>query len=128
MAYGYRLWAEGQTGRNIDNLNDEAAVADFLRRVIREAGMTLAIGPFTYKEPPRDIGKGPGVTGIAVLVESSVHLHTYPEQRYFFFELFSCKHFDYRSIMDVVREFTGALAPECAFDPVGQGFPEPALV
>ena len=120
--YGYRLWLEGPA--NI-KLNSKESIKSFLQETIRKAGMTLAAGPLIYEEPIRDIGKGPGITGIAILVESNVHIHTYPEQEYFFFELFSCKEFDNKVIADYVKESIGCYRLDVEeFREIGINFPE----
>ena len=84
MSYGMRLWLEGSGCTDTLAMNNEEDVKRLLEGVIRKAGMSLAKGPFCYREEQRDVGKGPGVTGVAILVESSAHIHTYPEQGYFF--------------------------------------------
>ena len=126
MAYGYRLWLEGQAASRFrPRLSSEFAVGNLITEVIQRAGMTLAAGPLLWTEPKRDIGKGSGVSGVAILIESSVHVHTYPEQLYFFFELFSCKWFDHEGIADYIKGFMGALQFDMReFTSVGQQFPE----
>jgi len=124
VSYGYCLWLEGRTARNVPRVNDESAVSNFLREVIEAVGMTLAAGPFTYREPFRDIGKGPGVTGVAILVESSIHIHTYPEQGFFFFELFSCNSFFPGMVRAMVEEFVVSEGmTDYFFREVGAEFP-----
>ena len=124
MPYGYRLWMEGRSASVYkDRLNSTYAITNLLTDVVAKAGMRLAAGPFTYQEPPRHTGKGPGVTGIAVLIESSVHVHTYPEKDFYFFELFSCNQFDYHAIIAAVCEFMGLGDCETEYVPVGESFP-----
>ncbi len=125
MPYGYRFWMEGTSKQNVPRTNDPLAVAQFLKDVIKKAGMTLMAGPLVAREPLRDIGQGPGVSGIALLCESSVHIHTYPEQGYFFFELFSCKDFDPRDVEMLVREFVQGKEGRGTYEAVGLDFPEP---
>ncbi len=127
MSYGYRFWMEGSSKLNIPCTNDVDAVGQFLLNVIEEAGMTLLAGPLVGKEPPRGIGKGPGVSGIALLCESSVHIHTYPEQGYFFFELFSCKGFNSRDIEMLVSAFVRGKEYTMTYESVGEDFPEPVV-
>lgn len=125
MPYGYRLWMEGRSApMQKARLNNTHAVFNLLNKIIDEAGMHLAAGPLTYKEPARDIGKGPGVTGVAILVESSVHVHTYPDQDFYFFELFSCKEFDHTTIVKAICEFMGKDDFEAEYVPVGEDFPD----
>ena len=125
MPYGYRLWVEGRSALHLrERLNSEYAVGNLVTEVIEKAGMRVAGGPFTYKEPPREVGKGPGVTAVAILIESSVHIHTYPEKDYYFFELFSCKHFQHAVILDALCEFMACSDFNSEFMPVGDDFPD----
>ena len=107
MTYGMRIEIEGFDVRpgigSITGLDDEGHIERFLLSMIKAADMQLAIGPLVYREPQRDIGKGPGLTGIAVLVESHTVIHTYPEQRWFLFELLSCKPFEPDDIVEEIQ-------------------------
>lgn len=124
MSYGYRLWMEGRSDpAQRARLNSAKEICNLLTGIIGKAGMTLAAGPLTYKEPPREIGKGPGVTGVAILVESSIHVHTYPEKDFYFFELFSCKEFDHTIIIKAVRAFMGRSDYDVECVAVGHEFP-----
>ncbi len=124
MAYGYRLWMEGRSSPQLRvRLNSESEVDHLLAAIIAKADMSLAAGPFVYKEPSREIGKGPGVTGVAILIESSIHVHTYPEQDYYFFELFSCRVFNPKAIIRAVCSFMGKDECQSEFVPVGHEFP-----
>ena len=124
MSYGMRLWLEGSGCTDTLAMNNEEDVKRLLEGVIRKAGMSLAKGPFCYREEQRDVGKGPGVTGVAILVESSAHIHTYPEQGYFFFELFSCKEFDAEGVAGFVCSFMGCDKVEMQeVTEVGEKFP-----
>jgi S-adenosylmethionine/arginine decarboxylase-like enzyme len=128
MSYGMRIEIEGFDVRpgigSITGLDDEEYIKRFLLAMIKAAGMKLAIGPLVYREPQRDSeGKGPGLTGMAVLIESHVVIHTYPEQRWFLFELLSCKKFDPDAIVSEVNEWfscQGAVEVK----KVGEHFPE----
>lgn len=124
MAYGLGLRIEGYECQTPDVLNDETKVKDLLQTAISVAGMSLMAGPYASREKPRDIGKGPGITACAILYESHVVIHTYPEQRWFLFEITSCKDFVVSRVENLLRAWA-----ECRIDskcePVGRFFPEP---
>ncbi len=128
MSYGYRLWIEGPMPKGIVAHSLPVSVSGFIERIIDAAGMTLAVGPTIYREPDRSKGKGPGITATAILVESSVHLHLYPQQGYFFFELFSCKKFMIMNVIEPLQEFLCIKRledlDEVEYKAVGHGFPD----
>ena len=67
-----------------DRLNDLTLMENSLRRCIDVAGATLLhihLHPF---EP------NGGISGVAVLAESHISVHTWPERRYAAFDVFMC--------------------------------------
>lgn len=125
MAYGLGLRIEGFACRSTSLLRDEEAVKDLLITAIKVAGMRLLAGPFIAEEPFRDIGKGPGITACAILYESHVVIHTYPEQAWFLFEMTSCKEFPVERVENLLRTWANCVvASKC--EEVGKYFPEPA--
>lgn len=49
-----------------------------------------------------------GVSGFIMLYESHISLHTWPEEGYVAMDLYSCKDFDHKAIMEFVKDFWGA--------------------
>ena len=127
MTYGMRIEIEGFDVRpgigSITGLDDEGYVERFLLSMIKAAGMSLAIGPLVYREPQRDVGKGPGLTGVAVLVESHIVIHTYPAKRWFLFEILSCKPFRSEEIETELKEWFNCQM-KVKGQTVGEHFPE----
>jgi len=124
MAYGIGLRIEGHDCGNAAILRDEEAVQELLVTAIQVADMTLLAGPFCTEELTRDIGKGPGLTACAILYESHVVIHTYPEQRWFLFEMTTCKEFDSVRVVNLLRAWADCkTVTDCTV--VGHMFPEP---
>lgn len=124
MEYGTALRVEGHNCLSASILGDAEAVKDLLVTTIKVAGMSLMAGPFVAEEPARDVGKGPGITACAILCESHAVIHTYPEQRWFLFEMTTCKEFDPERVINLLKTWA-----ECQvvtdICPVGRWFPEP---
>ena len=68
-------------------------VFDVLNQLPAKVGMTKITQPYVFKYHgvvPEDWG----ITGIVIIAESHISIHTFPEKRYVFIDLFSCKNFD----------------------------------
>lgn len=96
----------------IDGYHANAAkLADFelVRRVLEELPlemeMTKVLPPIVqrYTEQP---GHAEGVTGVVLIAESHIAIHTFPGQRFISVDIFSCKEFDLgKALGSVVRRF-----------------------
>jgi S-adenosylmethionine/arginine decarboxylase-like enzyme len=128
MNYGHQLTVEGVNCRNGKELDSEASVASLLLQCVEAADMKVMqiLGnPLIGREPARGEGKGPGITGCALLTESHCVIHTYPEQTepWFYFELLSCKDFIPEKVIDVLKAWGN---PKMTFTDttlVGRAFP-----
>ncbi|ADG14006.1 adenosylmethionine decarboxylase [Methanocaldococcus infernus] len=84
-------------------LDDEEGIRDMLIKSVEACNATL-ICVKTHKFCPQ------GVTGVAVLAESHIAIHTYPEYGYAALDIFTCgEHTDPYKALDVLKEF---LKPE----------------
>jgi len=59
------------------------------------------------RAPHRATEFGPGLTGIAVLSESHMSIHTMPETNSFYFDLFSCRDFQAERIRAMMEQVFG---------------------
>jgi len=86
-------------GGNPAQLADEALVRELLDRYPDEIGMTKISEPhvFAYRgEKPEDWG----VSGFVLIAESHIAVHTFPEHRQVWVDIFSCKGFDETPAID----------------------------
>ncbi|MGJ8536418.1 MAG: adenosylmethionine decarboxylase [Parasphingopyxis sp.] len=67
-------------------LDDAALVERALRDAVAAAGATILDLNLHH------FGEGQGVTGVALLAESHLSIHTWPEHRYAALDLFLCGH------------------------------------
>ena len=83
-------------------LSDVGAVEDALTRAAQESGATVL---HSYMHP---FGAEKGVSGVVVLAESHIAIHTWPERGYAAVDVFMCGACDPYRAVAVLRE---ALAP-----------------
>src|SRR3990170_4312880 len=89
-------------GGDPDQLDDENVVSAILDRYPAEMGMTKIAPPTVvrYKgTKPEDWG----VSGYVMIAESHISLHTFPERRLIWADIFSCKEFDAAPVVDDMR-------------------------
>lgn len=82
----------------LDNLSLCSCLLDSLPAKI---GMTKITPPYVFRyaaEKPEDSG----ITGIVIIAESHISLHTYPMKRFAFVDIFSCRPFDEYMAKEIV--------------------------
>jgi S-adenosylmethionine decarboxylase len=82
---------------NVDGRLEEAEVAALLTEIARACGVTL-LSIVTHP-----FGEGQGLTAIAVLAESHISLHEWPEYRFVAFDIFVCGHGDPGPAIALIR-------------------------
>jgi S-adenosylmethionine decarboxylase len=90
-------------GGDRHKLSDENLVRALLDRYPQDIGMTKIAPPHVY----RYVGKKPedwGVGGFVLIAESHISIHTFPEHNFVWVDVFSCKGFDARRLIDDVRD------------------------
>jgi S-adenosylmethionine decarboxylase len=85
-------------GIDEDVLKDEKLLKDILIRAAEATGSTV-LGSFFHK-----FGGGEGVTGVVVIAESHVSIHTWPEHGYAAIDIFTCgNHIDPWKGLEIIR-------------------------
>jgi S-adenosylmethionine decarboxylase len=80
------------------NLTDKALMEATFKRIVRECGATLLhIHVHTF------LPSG-GLSGVAVLAESHISVHTWPERDYAAFDVFMCGDAKPELAVDILRE------------------------
>lgn len=103
----------------LDNLE---ACFKLLSELPEKIGMTKITQPyvFRYSAPaPED----EGITGVTIIAESHISLHTYPRKRFAFVDLFSCKPFDVERARDHIVQFFQSKSPVVHVQERGSAFP-----
>jgi S-adenosylmethionine decarboxylase len=92
-------------GGDPDQLADENAVRVVLEEYPEIMGMTRITQPHVL----RYVGSKPedwGVSGYVMIAESHISMHTFPERRLVWADVFSCKDFDPQPVLeDMKRRF-----------------------
>ena len=79
-------------------LANRKAVEDWIRWAAEVSGMTI-LGTQSHLLPT-PLDSGPGVTALAVIAESHIAVHTWPESGIITMDMFSCRHFKALPIVD----------------------------
>lgn len=87
-------------GCNLDRIGDVTYIFDVLNRLPEMIGMTKITQPYVFPYEGL-VPEDKGVTGVVIIAESHLTLHSFTEKDYFFFDLFSCKPFD----VDAAKRF-----------------------
>lgn len=103
MEYGKHLLLEVITKDGKD-LASVAKMKKFFEEIINRVGFTVVVKPDFYKFKPRVKGDLSGVTGMCVVSESHISIHTWPETNYFAFDIFSCSDFDEDLVIEIIGE------------------------
>lgn len=103
-------------------LDDLDACFKLLNTLPDKIGMTRITQPyvFRYAGPVRE---DEGITGVTIIAESHISLHTYPRKGYAFVDLFSCKPFDVEEARDYIVQFFQSKSPVVHVQERGVTFP-----
>lgn len=103
-------------------LSDVGQISAFLDDLPSQIGMTKIAPPycFFYKGlRPEDCG----VSGIVLIAESHISIHTFSEKGYFSADVFSCKDFDAENVADIITSKFKAKTFEKSINSRGRHFP-----
>ncbi len=99
--FGPHLIIDGSqcdTAKLADRLTIERILTEYPRAI----GMTRIGGPYMFEYQAPDPAYS-GVSGLVVIAESHVAIHTFPALDYFSMDIFSCKNFDHELAIDYIR-------------------------
>ncbi|WP_132260427.1 adenosylmethionine decarboxylase [Paucimonas lemoignei] len=86
-----------------EKLCDADAIAALLRAAAQAAGATIVYSHF------HGFGPGQGITGVVLLAESHISIHTWPELGFAALDIFMCGHAQPHRALAVIE---AALAPD----------------
>lgn len=87
----------------LDDMNFIWALLDTLPGMI---GMTKIMPPYILYYDGKDKPEDRGFSGVVIIAESHISIHTYPEKRFLTFDIYSCKSFDINKTVEyVVKAF-----------------------
>jgi S-adenosylmethionine decarboxylase len=88
---------------NTKKLADRILVEQVLNDYPAAIGMTKIGGPYMFEYQAPDPAYS-GVSGLVVIAESHIAIHTFPELDYFTMDIFSCKNFDHEKAIAYIKE------------------------
>lgn len=90
-------------GCNIEKISNLEYVFKFLNELPDRIGMTKITQPYVFPYEGL-IPEDKGITGTVIIAESHITFHSFIDKDYFFFDVFSCKHFDVDAVAKIVME------------------------
>ena len=105
--FGPHLLMEA-SGCSYEKLTDINLLTNLLDRLPDQMKMTKIMAPYVFEykgEVPEDWG----VSGIVIIAESHLAIHTFPDKGFLTVDIFSCKEFDVR---EAVNEIVKAYEPQ----------------
>lgn len=81
-------------------------IFDLLNSLPDQIGMTKIIQPYVFRYHgvvPEDWG----ITGMVIIAESHISIHTFPEHKRFHMDVFSCKPFDSEQALQIIDDALG---------------------
>lgn len=96
-------------GASKEKLSDIGLISDLLDKYPSKMDMHKIMPPYVFKYDSGTIKEDWGISGVVLIAESHIALHTFPEKGFFTLDIFSCKDFDIRQAVDIVLD---------AFEPV----------
>lgn len=86
-------------------LDDLELIHQVLDALPTEMGMTKIMPPHVTRYGGSQPGDA-GITGVVMIAESHIAIHTFPQKRFLSVDVFSCKEFDTaRAVQSLVRAF-----------------------
>jgi S-adenosylmethionine decarboxylase len=87
-------------------LGEIEPIFELLDALPERIGMTKITQPYVFRYAgvvPEDWG----ITGIVIIAESHISIHTFPEHKRFHVDVFSCKSFDSAAALQLIEERLG---------------------
>ncbi len=87
---------------NSEKLGDNDLIREVLNRIVEMLEMKKLNEPVVVKVEPIGTDTG-GVTGMVLISQSHISIHTYPKKQWFTMDVFSCKEFDVEKVCDCIE-------------------------
>lgn len=103
MSVGIHLIMDVIT-KDIKKICSEKHILDYINKCIKISGMEK-LDRINLHKLPVDNSNLVGITAIVPLSTSHMSIHTWPELNYISIDLFSCKYFEVRDIVDYTKRY-----------------------
>ena len=95
---------------------------NFLKLVPELIGMTPITQPYVFPYAGL-VPEDRGITGIVIIAESHISVHSFEEKGYCFIDIFSCKDFDTKKAIEIIHEIFKPVSSEINTVKRGLDFP-----
>ncbi len=106
MQYGKHLLVEVIV-KNPKGLDNSNFIKGLFKKIIEAVKMKAVLKTIVYKFPKNKnlpFNTASGLTAFSIVAESHLSIHTWPENNYFAFDLFSCKNFDEKKVIKIIKQ------------------------
>lgn len=107
-----------------EKLSDIAKISELLDVYPEKLEMHKIMPPYVFKYDGGEIKEDWGISGVVLIAESHIALHTFPEKEFFTLDIFSCKDFDIRSAVDIALDILEPIHFDEAVLSRGREFPK----
>ena|ERR1051325_9777684 len=118
-SYGLHLMIDAY-GADPNDLDDLCLLYDTLNALPDLIGMKKIGPPQMVRFTEKDIA---GVSGVIMIVESHISIHTYSKKDYLSLDVYSCKPFDHRKVATFIKQVYSAKEMEVQVIERGKKFP-----
>lgn len=81
------------------NMGDVDFIRKFLLESVKKLRMNTISKPLVLYHKAKEKSES-GITGIIILAESNITIHTYPEKKWFCLDVYSCNEFNIKKIVN----------------------------
>jgi S-adenosylmethionine decarboxylase len=85
-------------------LNDSSFIRSLISELASHIGMTIVNGPTVHSFQDSSPGPDSGLSAFAIIAESNISIHTWPESAYFTMDIFSCRYFNSESACLFIKD------------------------
>ncbi len=106
-----------------EKLSDTALIYDTLDTFPQKIGMEKIMDPYVFKYTDSD-PQSCGITGVVLIADSHITIHTFPEKRHAFIDIFSSKDFDSNFAISFMKTLFGAKDQDIQISSRGADLPQ----
>lgn len=87
-----------------EKLKDVGIISELLDTYPEKLEMHKIMPPYVFKYDGGEVKEDWGISGVVLIAESHIALHTFPEKEFFTLDIFSCKDFNVRYAVDIALD------------------------
>ena len=112
-------------GGNLESLDNKTSVLSFLLDMPKELGMRVISEPQIIHFPGNDIKDPGGWTGVTLIAESHISIHTFPKRGFVTADIYTCKNgMDTAAVVSYMKKIFSLQDVEINFVRRGTRYPD----